>query len=79
LKTIRKANKITNINLQNYNENKRKTKEKNKNRKKRHVFLIGDSIIQGQKTELKWGLDKLKILCRPKIRLPEAVHLVEDL
>ncbi|KAF2343733.1 SGNH hydrolase-type esterase domain [Trinorchestia longiramus] len=79
LKTIRKANKITNINLQNYNENKRTTKKKTKNRKKRNVFLIGDSIIQGQKTEFKQGLDEHKILCRPKIRLPEAVHLVEDL
>ncbi|KAF2345118.1 SGNH hydrolase-type esterase domain [Trinorchestia longiramus] len=77
LKTIRKANKITNINLQNYNENKRTTKKKTKNRKKRHVFLIGDSIIQGQKTEFKQGLDEHKILCRPKIRLPEAVHLVD--
>ncbi|KAF2349840.1 hypothetical protein FHG87_019402 [Trinorchestia longiramus] len=79
LKTIRKANKITNINLQNYNENKRTTKKKTKNRKKRHVFLIGDSIIQGQKIEFKQGLDEHKILCRPKIRLSEAVHLVEDL
>ncbi|KAF2344356.1 GDSL lipase/esterase [Trinorchestia longiramus] len=79
LKTIRKANKITNINLQNYNENKRTTKKKTKNRKKRNVFLIGDSIIQGQKTEFKRGLDEHKILCRPKIRLPETVHLVEDL
>ncbi|KAF2362073.1 hypothetical protein FHG87_007170 [Trinorchestia longiramus] len=34
LKTIRKANKITDINLQNYNENKRTTKKKTKNRKK---------------------------------------------
>ncbi|KAF2345848.1 hypothetical protein FHG87_023396, partial [Trinorchestia longiramus] len=40
---------------------------------------IGDSIIQGQKAEFKRGLDEHKILCRPKIRLPEAVHLVEDL
>ncbi|KAF2352730.1 SGNH hydrolase-type esterase domain [Trinorchestia longiramus] len=40
---------------------------------------IGNSIIQGQKTEFKRGLDEHKILCRPKIRLPEAVHLVEDL
>ncbi|KAF2343862.1 SGNH hydrolase-type esterase domain [Trinorchestia longiramus] len=79
VKTIRKANKITNISLQNYNVNKRTTKKKTKNRKKRHVFLIGDSIIQGQKTEFKRGLDEHKILCRPKIRLPEAVHLVEDL
>ncbi|KAF2352397.1 GDSL lipase/esterase [Trinorchestia longiramus] len=78
LKTIRKANKISNINLENYDGNKRTTKEKTKNRKKRHVFLIGDSIIQGQKTEFKRGLDEHKILCRPKIRLPEAVHLVED-
>ncbi|KAF2346913.1 hypothetical protein FHG87_022331 [Trinorchestia longiramus] len=72
LKTIRKANKITNMNLQNYDGNKRTTKEKTKNRKKRHVFLIGDSIIQGQKTEFKRGLDEHKIICRPKIRLPEA-------
>ncbi|KAF2343598.1 hypothetical protein FHG87_025646, partial [Trinorchestia longiramus] len=79
LKTIRKANKITNIHLQNYDESKRTTKKKTKNRKKRHVFLVGDSIIQGQKTEFKRGLDEHKILCRPKIRLPEAVHLVEDL
>ncbi|KAF2367250.1 SGNH hydrolase-type esterase domain [Trinorchestia longiramus] len=79
LKTIRKANKITNINLQNFDGNKRTTKEKTKNRRKRHVFLIGDSFIQGQKTEFKRGLDEHKILCRPKIRLPEAVHLVEDL
>ncbi|KAF2344797.1 hypothetical protein FHG87_024447 [Trinorchestia longiramus] len=34
LKTIRKANKITNINLQNFGGNKRTTKEKTKNRKK---------------------------------------------
>ncbi|KAF2352851.1 SGNH hydrolase-type esterase domain [Trinorchestia longiramus] len=79
LKTIRKANKITNINLQNFDGNKLTTKEKTKNRKKRHVFLIGDSIIQGQKIEFKRGLDEHKILCRPIIRLPEAVHLVEDL
>ncbi|KAF2346826.1 hypothetical protein FHG87_022418 [Trinorchestia longiramus] len=79
LKTIRKANKITNINLQNYDDNKRTTKKKTTNRKKRHVFLIGDSIIQGQKTEFKRRLDEHKILCRPKIRLPEAFHLVEDL
>ncbi|KAF2360495.1 GDSL lipase/esterase [Trinorchestia longiramus] len=79
LKTIRKANKITYINLQNYDENKRTTKKKAKNRKKRHVFLIGDKIIQGQKTQFKRGLDGHKILCRPKIRLPKAVHLVEDL
>ncbi|KAF2346359.1 hypothetical protein FHG87_022885 [Trinorchestia longiramus] len=79
LKTIRKANKITNINLQNYNENKRTIKKIINNRKKRHVFLIEDSIIQGQKTEFKRGLDDHKILCRPKIRLPEAVHLVKDL
>ncbi|KAF2350716.1 Endonuclease/exonuclease/phosphatase [Trinorchestia longiramus] len=69
---------ITNINLQNFDGNKRTTKEKTKNRK-HHVFLIGDSIIQGQKTEFKRGLDEHKIFCRPKIRLPEAVHLVEDL
>ncbi|KAF2343404.1 hypothetical protein FHG87_025840, partial [Trinorchestia longiramus] len=49
------------------------------NKKKPHVFLIGDSIIQGQETEFKRGLDEHKILCRPKIRLPEAVHLVDDL
>ncbi|KAF2348192.1 hypothetical protein FHG87_021051 [Trinorchestia longiramus] len=55
-KTIRKANKITNINLQNFGGNKRTTKEKTKNRKKRHLFLIGDSIIQGQKTEFKRGV-----------------------
>ncbi|KAF2360140.1 SGNH hydrolase-type esterase domain [Trinorchestia longiramus] len=79
LKTIRKANKITKINLQNFDGNKRTTKEKTKNRKKRHVFLIGDSFIQGQKTEFKRGLDEHKIFCRLKIRLPEAVHLVEDL
>ncbi|KAF2361681.1 SGNH hydrolase-type esterase domain [Trinorchestia longiramus] len=79
LKTIPKANKITNINLQNFDGNKRTTKEKTKNRKKRHVFLIGDSIIKGQKTEFKRGLNEHKILCRPKIQLPEAVHLVEDL
>ncbi|KAF2344828.1 GDSL lipase/esterase, partial [Trinorchestia longiramus] len=79
LKTIRKANKITNITLQNFGRNKRTTMEKTKNRKKHHVFLIGDRIIQGQKTDFKRGLDKHKILCRPKIRLPEAVHLVEDL
>ncbi|KAF2359545.1 SGNH hydrolase-type esterase domain, partial [Trinorchestia longiramus] len=79
LKTIRKANKITNINQQNYNENKRTTKKITKNRKKCRVFLIGDSIIQGQKTEFKRGLDEHKILCRPKIRLPEKVRLVEDL
>ncbi|KAF2347848.1 hypothetical protein FHG87_021395 [Trinorchestia longiramus] len=34
LKTIRKANKITNINLQNYNENKRTTKKETKKQKK---------------------------------------------
>ncbi|KAF2349530.1 hypothetical protein FHG87_019713, partial [Trinorchestia longiramus] len=79
LKTIRKTNKITNTNLQNFDGNKRTTKKKTKNRKKRHVFLIGDSIIQGQKTEFKRGFDEHKILCCPKIRLPEAVHLVEDL
>ncbi|KAF2344165.1 hypothetical protein FHG87_025079 [Trinorchestia longiramus] len=39
VKTIRKANKITNINLQNYNENKRTTKKKTKNSKKRHVAI----------------------------------------
>ncbi|KAF2363953.1 GDSL lipase/esterase [Trinorchestia longiramus] len=38
-----------------------------------------NSIKQGQKTEFKRGLDEHKILCRAKIRLPEAVHLVEDL
>ncbi|KAF2360166.1 hypothetical protein FHG87_009082 [Trinorchestia longiramus] len=79
LEPIRKSNKITNINLQNFDGNKRTTNEKTKNKKKPHVFLIGDSIIQGQKTEFKQGLDEHKILCRPKIRLPEAVHLVEDL
>ncbi|KAF2347941.1 SGNH hydrolase-type esterase domain [Trinorchestia longiramus] len=79
LEPIRKLNKITNINLQNFDGNKRTTNEKTKNKKKPHVFLIGDSIIQGQKTEFKQGLDEHKILYLPKIRLPEAVNLVEDL
>ncbi|KAF2347799.1 hypothetical protein FHG87_021444 [Trinorchestia longiramus] len=76
---IRKSNKITNINQQNSDGNKRTTNEKTKNKKKRQVFLIGDSIIHGQKIAFKRGLDEHKILCRPKIRVPEAVHLVEDL
>ncbi|KAF2362379.1 SGNH hydrolase-type esterase domain [Trinorchestia longiramus] len=79
LEPIRKLNQITNINLQNFDRNKRTTNEKTKNKKKPRGFLIGDSIIKGPKTEFKQGLDEHKILCRPKIRVPEAVHLVEDL
>ncbi|KAF2351793.1 SGNH hydrolase-type esterase domain [Trinorchestia longiramus] len=79
LEPIRKSNKITNINMQNFDGNKCTTNEKTKNKKRPHVFLTGNSIIQGQKTEFKQGLDEHKILCRPKIRLPEAVHLAEDL
>ncbi|KAF2353384.1 hypothetical protein FHG87_015858 [Trinorchestia longiramus] len=79
LEPIRKLNKITNINLQNFDGNERTTNEKTKHKKKPHVFLIWGSIIQGQKTEFKQGLDEHKILCRPKIRVPEVLHLVEDL
>ncbi|KAF2353062.1 hypothetical protein FHG87_016181 [Trinorchestia longiramus] len=40
LEPIRKLNKITNINLQNFDGNKRTTNEKTKNKKKHYVFLI---------------------------------------
>ncbi|KAF2353586.1 hypothetical protein FHG87_015655 [Trinorchestia longiramus] len=38
-----------------------------------------NSIIQGQKTEFKWGSEKRKMLCRPKIRDTKAVNSLEDL
>ncbi|KAF2369165.1 SGNH hydrolase-type esterase domain [Trinorchestia longiramus] len=80
LEPIRKLNKSTNIKLRNFDGKNRTTNEKTKNNKKKpHVFLIGDSIIQGQKTEFQQRLDKRKILCRSKIRVPEAVYLLEDL
>ncbi|KAF2366340.1 hypothetical protein FHG87_002902 [Trinorchestia longiramus] len=43
LEPIRKSNKITNINLQNFNGTNGKPEDK----KKPHVFLFEDSIIQG--------------------------------
>ncbi|KAF2354700.1 hypothetical protein FHG87_014546 [Trinorchestia longiramus] len=76
---VNELNKSTNKKLRNSTGTPRTTHEKTKIKKKPHVFLIGDSIVQGQKTEFKQGIEERKILCRPKIRVPEAVHLLKAL
>ncbi|KAF2344583.1 hypothetical protein FHG87_024661 [Trinorchestia longiramus] len=71
LKTIRKANKITNINLQNYNENKRATKKKTTNRKKRNGFLIGTASSKDKKLSLSGGWTSIKFSAAPKYDFPK--------
>ncbi|KAF2351265.1 hypothetical protein FHG87_017978 [Trinorchestia longiramus] len=58
-------NKSTNKKMRNSTGTARTTNEKTKIKKKLHVFLIGDSIIQRQKTKFKQGVEDRKILGRP--------------
>ncbi|KAF2357264.1 hypothetical protein FHG87_011979 [Trinorchestia longiramus] len=55
LKTICKANKITNINLQNFGGNKCTTKEKTKNRKKVMYFSLETASYKDRKLSSSWG------------------------
>ncbi|KAF2364605.1 hypothetical protein FHG87_004644 [Trinorchestia longiramus] len=54
-KTIRKANKITNINLQNYNKNKRTTKKKLKTEKNVMYFPLETASSKDKKLSLSGG------------------------
>ncbi|KAF2368634.1 hypothetical protein FHG87_000574 [Trinorchestia longiramus] len=71
LKTIRKANKITNINLQNYNENKRTTKKKTKNRKKVMYFSLETASSEDKKLSLSGGWTSIKFSAAPKYAFPK--------
>ncbi|KAF2360361.1 hypothetical protein FHG87_008879 [Trinorchestia longiramus] len=55
LETIRKANKITNINLQNSDGNKRTTNQKTKYRKKVMYFSLETASYKDRKLSLSGG------------------------
>ncbi|KAF2352670.1 hypothetical protein FHG87_016575 [Trinorchestia longiramus] len=72
LKTIRKANKITNINLQNYDENKRTTKKKTKNRTKNVMyFSLETASSKDKKLSLSGGWTSIKFSAAPKYDFPK--------
>ncbi|KAF2343756.1 hypothetical protein FHG87_025488 [Trinorchestia longiramus] len=71
LKTIRKANKITNINLQNYNENKRTTEKKTKNRKKVMYFSLETASSKDKKLSLSGGWTSIKFSAAPEYDFPK--------
>ncbi|KAF2345901.1 hypothetical protein FHG87_023341 [Trinorchestia longiramus] len=71
LKSIRKANKITNINLQNFDGNKRTTKEKTKNRKKVMYFSLETASYKDRKLSLSGGWTSIKFSAAPKYDFPK--------
>ncbi|KAF2345041.1 hypothetical protein FHG87_024203 [Trinorchestia longiramus] len=71
LKTIRKANKITNINLQNYNENKRTTKKKLKTEKNVMYFSLETASSKDKKLSLSRGWTSIKFSAAPKYVFPK--------
>ncbi|KAF2344232.1 hypothetical protein FHG87_025012 [Trinorchestia longiramus] len=71
LKTIRKANKITNINLQNYNENKRTTKKKLQTEKNVMYFSLETASSKDKKLSLRGGWTSIKFSAAPKYDFPK--------
>ncbi|KAF2344666.1 hypothetical protein FHG87_024579 [Trinorchestia longiramus] len=71
LKTIRKANKITNINLQNFDGNKRTSKEKTKNRKNVMYFSFETASHKDRKLSLSGGWTSIKFSAAPKYDFPK--------
>ncbi|KAF2359301.1 hypothetical protein FHG87_009943 [Trinorchestia longiramus] len=71
LKTIRKANKITNINLQNYDGNKRTTEEKTKIRKNVMYFSLETASYKDRKLSLSRGWTSIKFSAARKYDFPK--------
>ncbi|KAF2353808.1 hypothetical protein FHG87_015437 [Trinorchestia longiramus] len=71
LKTIHRANKITNMNLQNFGGNKRTTKENSKNRKNVMYFSLETASYKDRKLSLSGGWTSIKFSAAPKYDFPK--------
>ncbi|KAF2353814.1 hypothetical protein FHG87_015429 [Trinorchestia longiramus] len=71
LKTIRKVNKITNINLQNFDGNKHTTKEKTKTEKNVMYFSLETASYKDRKLSLSGGWTSIKFSAAPKYDFPK--------
>ncbi|KAF2360000.1 hypothetical protein FHG87_009251 [Trinorchestia longiramus] len=69
--TLRKANKITNINVQNFDGNKRTTDEKIKNRKNVMYFSLEKASYKDRKLSLSGDQTSIKFSAASKYDFPK--------